>query len=117
MSSGLPENFKHLEPYQGWAHSTEDGRMRQRLEATMDEITDYYRALLPEVNNIANHLQQWPLDAIPAAQKPLLFMALMFMETAMCVEFFHEPDVPEALGAEHIEIYAGRAEQLVNQSG
>jgi len=32
----------------------------------------------------------------------------------MCVEFFLDPDVPEALGAEHIELYAGRSEQLVN---
>ena len=116
MSNSLPEPFKHLEPFQGWAHSTEDARMRQRIDATMDEITDYYRALLPEVKNIANHLEAWPLDSLPEQQKPLLYMALMFMETAMCVEFFHEPDVPEALGAEHMEVYSGRAEQLVNQS-
>ena len=32
----------------------------------------------------------------------------------MCVEFFYEPDVPEALGAEHLEVFAGRSEQLVN---
>lgn len=116
MSKGLPEPFVHLEPFQGWAHASEDGRMRQRIDASMEEVTDYYRALLPEVNNIANHLQQWPLADLPAEQKPLLYMALMFMETAMCVEFFHDPDVPEALGAEHMQVYAGRAEQLVKQS-
>jgi len=114
MSNELPEPFAHLTPYRGWAHSTEDARMRQRISASMSEITDYYQALLPEIDPIAKHLDQWVLAEIPAEQKPLLYMAMMFMETAMCVEFFYESDVPEALGAEYLDVFSGRSEQLVN---
>ena len=114
MSNPLPEPFTHLTPYRAWALPTEDARMRQRIDAPMSEITAYYKAPLPEIEPIAKHLDQWPLAEIPAQQKPLLYMAMMFMETAMCVEFFYEPDVPEALGAEHIDVFAGRAEELVN---
>lgn len=114
MIDQLPEPFAHLTPYRHWAHSTEDARMRQRLNASMSEITDYYQTLLPEIDPIAKHLDQWSLAEIPADHKELLYMAMMFMETAMCVEFFYEPDVPEALGAEHMEVFAGRSEQLVN---
>ena len=99
MNNPLPEPFAHLTPYRSWALSTEDARMRRRISASMSEITDYYQTLLPEIDPIAKHL---------------LYLAMMFMETAMCVEFFFDPDVPEALGAEHIQLYAGRSEQLVN---
>ena len=112
--SNLPEPFAHLTPYREWALSTEDERMRRRFASTMDELTNYYKALLPEIGPIAKHLEQWPLSDIPAEQKPLLYLAMMFMEAAMSVEFFYEPDVPEALGAEHMVVYPGRAEQVVN---
>ena len=113
--SALPEPFSHLQPYSHWAHPTEDGRMRQRFRASMDEVNDYYQALLPEVMPIAEHLSHWPLAELPEEQKPLLYMALMFMETAMSAEFFFEPDVPDALGAEHMQVFSGRSEQLVNR--
>jgi hypothetical protein len=115
MNNPLPEPFAHLTPYRSWALSTEDARMRRRISASMSEITDYYQTLLPEIYPIAKHLDQWPLTELTAEQKPLLYLAMMFMETAMCVEFFFDPDVPEALGAEHIQLYAGRSEQLVNR--
>ena len=114
MDSQLPEPFAHLTPYRDWALATEDARMRRRFAVSMEELTDYYKALLPEIEPIAQHLEQWPLAEIPAEQKPLLYLAMMFMEAAMSVEFFYEPDVPEALGAEHMVVFPGRAEQVVN---
>ena len=67
--------------------------------ADVNQVAAYYKALLAD---------------IPAAQKPLFYMTMMFMEAAMSVEFFYEPDVPEALGAEYMVVYPGSAEQVVN---
>ena len=109
----LPEPFTHLNCWSRFALSSEDARMRARLSADMRELTDFYRTMLPEMEKAANYLDQWPLTELPASAKPLLYLTLMFMEAAMSVEFFKEPDVPEALGAEHMAVYAGQSERLV----
>ncbi|MEL0082912.1 MAG: hypothetical protein VW985_07735 [Gammaproteobacteria bacterium] len=114
MSNQLPEPFTQLTPYRQWGLPTEEARMRRRITASMADLTDYYQAMLPHIDAIAEHLNQWSLAELPNEQKPLLYMAMMFMEAAVSVEIFYEADVPEALGAEHIDLYAGRAEQLVN---
>ncbi len=109
----LPEPFAHLNRWTRFALSTEDARMRARLSADMGELTEFYQAMLPDMENAASYLDQWPLAQLPDTAKPLLYLTLMFMEAAMSVEFFKEPDVPEALGAEHMAVYAGESERLV----
>jgi hypothetical protein len=109
----LPAPFAHLAAYAAWALPSEDARMRDRLGSSMDDMTAFYQALLPEMPAIAAHLDQWPLAGLPAAQRPLLYLALAFMEAGMAVEAFHDPDVPEGIGAEHVQVFPGRAERLV----
>lgn len=109
----LPEPFAHLAAYAAWALPTEDARMRHRLACRMDDLLDLYRALLPQMKAMAEHLDQWPLAELPAAQRPLLYLALSFMEAAMAVESFNDPDVPEGIGAEQMAVFPGRAERLV----
>lgn len=111
----LPAEFGHLSAWLHLALPTEDQRMRARLAAAMTDLQDFYNALLPEMDRVVTHLDQWPLREIPAASRPLLYLGLMFMEAAMSVEFFREPDVPEALSAEHMELYSGRAERGLPQ--
>lgn len=36
------------------------------------------------------YLDQWPLAELPAEQRPLLYLALSFMEAAMAIECFHQ---------------------------
>lgn len=109
----LPAPFAHLAPYAAWALPTEDARMRRRLACSMDEVVAFYRALLPEMKAIAAHLDRWPLAELPTEQRPLLYLALSFMEAAMAVEAFNDPDVPEGIGAQHMDVFPGRAERLV----
>lgn len=109
----LPAPFADLAPFAAWALPTEDARMRRRLACSMDEVDAFYRALLPRMQAIATHLDRWPLADLPVEQRPLLYLALAFMEAAMAVEAFHHPDVPEGIGARHLEIFPGRAERLV----
>jgi hypothetical protein len=76
----LPAPFAHLDPWLPFALPSEDARMRRRLAASMDELTGLYRALVGELPAIAAHLDQWPLAELPAEQKPLLYLAMSFME-------------------------------------
>ena len=109
----LPPAFAELECWAHLALPSENQRMHARLAAPMEELIAFYNAMLPRMEEAAAHLDQWPLTDLPDNAKPLLYLTLMFMEAAMSVEFFKTPDVPEALGAEHMVVYAGQAEKLV----
>ena len=106
-----PAEFKDLQRFAPWALPTENGRMRKRLASNMTELADYYNALLPRMEALAAHLSQWQLDKLPADQKPLLYLGLMFMEAAVCVELFKGPDVLESLGAEHLDVLSETMER------
>ena len=109
----LPAPFAHMDPWLPFALPSEDARMRRRLAASMDELTGLYRALVGELPAIAAHLDQWPLAELPAEQKPLLYLAMSFMEAAMAVEAFHQPGPPHATTAESMVVFPGRAEELL----
>lgn len=115
-AAGLPAPFEHLSAWLAFALPSEDARMHRRLAASMDELTGLYRALVDEMPAIAAHLDQWPLAELPARQKPLLYLALAFMEAAMAVEAFHQPGPPQATAPESMVVYPGRAERLLGDS-
>ena len=109
----LPVPFAHLDPWLSFALPSEDARMRRRLAASMDELTGLYRALAGELPAIAAHLDQWSLAELPAEHKPLLYLAMSFMEAAMAVEAFHQPGPPHATTPESMVVFPGRAEELL----
>lgn len=110
-TTAWPTEFRDLERFAPWALATEDARMRKRLASSMTELTDYYTAVLPRMEALADHLSQWPLESLPAEQKPLLYLGLMFMEAAVSVELFKDPDVPESLAADHIDVLSETMER------
>jgi hypothetical protein len=114
-ATALPKPFTHLEPWLPFALPSEDARMRRRLAASMDELVGLYQALVAEMPAIAAHLDQWPLADLPAAQKPLLYLALSFMEAAMAVEAFHQPGPPHATTPESMVVFPGRAEEILSR--
>ena len=114
-ATALPEPFAHLEAWLPFALPSEDARMRRSLSACMDELLGLYKALVGEMPAIAAHLDQWPLAELPAEQKPLLYLALSFMESAMAVEAFHQPGPPHATTPESMVVFAGRAEQMLSR--
>ena len=116
MSTSLPTEFADLARFVPWALPTEDARMRKRLASSMVELTDYYRTLLPRMEALAEHLSKFSIDALPAEQKPLLYLALSFMESAMAVEAFHHPGPPHATTPESMVVFAGRAEEMLSRA-
>lgn len=65
-----PAEFKDLQRFAPWALPTEAARMRKRLASDMTELTDFYTAMLPRMEALAEHLAQYPLESLPAPQSP-----------------------------------------------
>ncbi len=113
MSNQLPEEFADLEHFADWGESTEKQRMARRIGSTMAELTDYYSTLLPRMEAMAEYLDQWTIPDLPAPAKKLLYMGLMYMEAAVSVELFKDPDVPESSPAEKLDVLSEHAERAL----
>lgn len=94
----LPEGFEELAPHaETWGQlETQDERYLQRQKCTMKEIKAYYDATAPRLNEIFDHLDQFPMDDLPEPEALLYRTAMGLTEAAMAVEVFNQPRVPYA---------------------
>ena len=101
----LPEGFAELERFVvAWALETERQRNRKRLSSSMEEIRDFYTAMLRHMEALLDHLARFRLRELPAAEERLLHLALSLMEVAPAVEIYSAPDVPDAIEADRFHI-------------
>lgn len=108
MSRKLPWEFTDLEPWaDDWAAPTQAMRYERRHTSSMSELQTFYDRLLPRMDAVIAALDARPATDYDATEKQLLHLALMFIEAAMAVELFHEPDESTALPAGRYEIIEG----------
>lgn len=93
----LPREFVDLQRFvvAGWACPREHDRWTRRVRSSTGEVKDFYETLLPRMDAIVEHLDRHPLDRVPQADRPLLYLALAFMDVAPAWEVFQAPDLPE----------------------
>lgn len=103
-ATGFPAPFADLSRFAAFALPTEAQRLQKRLGSSMDDLTDLYQTLLGRMEALVEHLGQWDVDRLPDEQLPLLWLGLMFMEAAVAVELFKDPDVPESLSATALRV-------------
>ncbi len=104
-SVSLPSAFVKLEPFaETWALASEAERNQVRRTSPMADLETFYDAILPEMRPIIAHLNEFVLDDMPMAEQRLLQMAQSFMEVAIAIEMFKEPDETGAFPAEHYAI-------------
>lgn len=75
----------------------------------MANLTAFYDAILPRMRDIISYLNARSIDALDDKEKRLLHLAFSFMEVAMAVEVFKEPDESEAFPAERYLILESRS--------
>jgi len=94
----LPTGFEALAPYAAvWGKlETQDLRYLQRQHSTMRELRAFYEAVAPRLNEIFDHLDKFPMDALPASEALLYRTALGLTEASMAIEVFGQPGVPYA---------------------
>jgi hypothetical protein len=104
-SSLLPEQFQDLAGYASiWALSTEAARHRRRCESRIEELADFYNAMLPRMDEVIGYLNQFPLGGMPEDALRLYYVALSFMEVSLSVELTGEPDEAVAFQPGRLEI-------------
>lgn len=93
----LPAEFADLERLvdAGWACPREHDRWTRRVTASTADVGDLYNTLLGRLDAMVAYLDRHPLDQVPEADRPLLYLALAFMDVAPAWEVFQAPDLPE----------------------
>lgn len=98
MSVSSVNTFSDLTPFfEKWAHASFKTRYRRRIESTQEELKSFYNAILPRMDAITEHLNQYQVGNIPNEELPLYFLACSFMDIAAAVEIYDQPDVPLGL--------------------
>ena len=96
----LPEEFKDLEPFSGWALPTERDRNHKRLNSEMSEIQSLYDTVLPRMEAIMEYLNKFPINSMPEDAQRLLNLTLSLAEVAPAVEFYQQARVIDGSPAE-----------------
>lgn len=98
MAQLLPDEFAPLETWAAdWAMATQNQRWDKRLDSSGAEITAFYHAILPWLERILAHADQFPLGSLPEDSARLFDLALMHAEIAPNVELYmSDPNVPHS---------------------
>lgn len=96
----LPAAFAELEPFtETWCLPTEDERWNQRLASTMPQMTEFYDAFFPRVEDAIDYCDKFTLDDLPEDAVNLLHMIYSLIMVAMSVEIMHQPPPVDAADA------------------
>jgi len=101
-TTSLPAGFESLEPYIDWALPTETLRRQKREASSMAQITDLYRAVLPEAERVFEHFrsaetQAGGADKVDAPTRLLFTLMLAFADASLSVELHKSPIVPDGM--------------------
>ena len=92
----LPPDFADLEPFAGWAISTEKARYDKRLASTIDELQKFYDAALPRMDAATSYLEQFDMNDLPEDAKHLLWLYCALVTVSFPVEVWRQPRVPDS---------------------
>ena len=92
---GLPEEFRDLLPYLDWALEPERARTEKRVSSSMESIRDFYDAVMPRLEAMILHLEDFRDGPKPAPAQRLYLISLSLVEIANLVELYKRREVFE----------------------
>jgi hypothetical protein len=96
----LPAPFADLERFAPtWSLPTEAERWRQRHACTMRELTEFYDACFPRLEEAIEYCDRFPLDDLPADVTCLLQLVYSLVLVSMAIEVFGQPKTIDASDA------------------
>lgn len=100
----LPPEFKSLERFAvDWSLSTERQRNERRISASgIQELQEFYDAMMPRMEEILNYLNKYSLDSMPEDSKRLFYMTLSLAEVAPAIELFKQPTVVDGFDSRRL---------------
>ena len=96
----LPPHFEKLEDYSSWVLEDEVARRLKCAASSMEEIQAFYDSMLTSMDEILAHLNQYSLNDLAEPEKNLLSLALGFVEAAISVEMFEQPELVYGMSIE-----------------
>jgi hypothetical protein len=98
----LPAQFKQLEEFLDWALPSETQRRQHRESCDMEEIGEFYDAVLPQVSAILEHFRaaeaaSGGAENVDAETKLLFRLMLAFSCASLSVELHKSPVVPDGM--------------------
>ena len=70
-----------------------------RLQSDIAELRDLYERVMPRLDAIIRHLDTFPTNDIPTAERALEYLAYAAVEASLAVERFGQPAVPDSFDA------------------
>jgi hypothetical protein len=93
----LPHGFADLEPYAAkWCLATEPERYATRLATPMEELQEFYDAMVPRTAAAVDYCNQYPLADMPAPVVNLMRLIYSFINVSFPVEVWLQPRVPDS---------------------
>ena len=103
MSGLLPSGFAALERFaEGWVLPDAAARMARRQASRIDELREFYGAMLPMGEAALAWLRGYELGALPPEGERLLRLMLALAEVAPAVEWYDDPRVFDGFPVERI---------------
>lgn len=103
----LPAGFDDLERFVAdYALPTERQRCQKRLSVTLPELHIFYDAILPRMNDVMDHLQQFPDDlaAAPLPARNLYHLAQSYFEASNPIELkWKDVDLDDAFPESRVQ--------------
>lgn len=95
--SSLPEGFEDLERFvERWGVDSTDGRIAVRSESSMEEIRDFYDAMIPRCLEAVRLIDGYSLDDLPPDVARLAQLVLCLPHAATAIEVIGAPRVVTA---------------------
>jgi hypothetical protein len=96
MGALLPAEFSDLERFvQEWCLDSEPERYAKRLASTMDEIQEFYDAVMPRAEEAIRYLDELPLSDLPEDAFRLLKLLYSLILMSFPVEIWRQPNIPD----------------------
>jgi hypothetical protein len=93
----LPEGFEELERFVArWSGADTDARVAAREESSMEDIRDFYEAMLERAGDAIKLIDRYPLHDLPADVGVLCRLLLSLAHAGSAIEVLGTPRVPMA---------------------
>ncbi|WP_257556812.1 hypothetical protein [Sphingobium sp. CFD-2] len=106
----LPSGFEELEPFvDKWGALTTAERMTARCESSMEDIREFYDAMITRAEEAITLIEQHPLNELPEDIGTLARLVLALGQVSIAVEVYGQPRQPDAPYPNSIRLVRGAA--------
>lgn len=104
----LPAGFEDLDRFvDHWAGETTQSRLEARSSVEMPVIRSFYDAMVPRAEEALVHLEQFPMNDLPAQERTLLALVLALAQAHIAVEVHGAARAPNTPWPNSIRIKNG----------